>query len=135
MERELITVKEAANILGLGITQTRKLLKFADDRQELDNGAFRSLYCKCRVCEVKREHDCEKCCRDKNKGKLRCWVCHDKHEPCNLTSGLCQKCHAEKIVKNYITCGSCKQCDYSPDRCACLIDALDKARKGELKLI
>lgn len=116
MQNDFLTTHEAAAILGCSEVHARRLLKYADDREELGNGRFRALYARCRVLRLASDRECQKCAeRLKERGLRSCRTCGEKFHPQELTSGKCQHCRAHDLCRNFLCHGDCFKCPV-PDR-------------------
>jgi hypothetical protein len=125
MDKDLVSIFEAAAILDLSVSHARRVLQFVDDREELGNGQFRALYYRCRVLNLAQERACRKCEADKLEKHLRsCRTCRNKFKICDLTSGKCQKCRAFDMCRNYACHNDCFKC---PEPDCTLIDNLQAA--------
>ncbi len=98
---DMVTIKEAAEILGLGYLQTRIHLGDPDDFKLSKSGHQMHLHTMDKVLRIKerRQHILEQ--RIANKGKHKCYHCGDKVDVTDLTSGICSKCQAYKLVRNF----------------------------------
>ncbi|MBS1369810.1 MAG: hypothetical protein HPZ91_07640 [Lentisphaeria bacterium] len=123
---DLIDVKEAAEILGLGGTQTRAVLGEPDEIDIISTGQAKHLFFRCRVEETRRRRECEQCRKSGDKGKRSCYHCRNRYPECELTSGLCAKCQAAKLVKNFACHGNCCKCPVDCSRLRILAGALAK---------
>lgn len=101
MGTAMVTIKQAAEILNLGYLQARISLGDPQDYEVAGSGRKKLLYSMDRVLEVKRRRDEARALRDKNKGTAKCYHCGARVELRDLTSGICSKCQAFKIVKNF----------------------------------
>lgn len=111
MEKDLVDIFTAAQILNLSVSHARRVLQFIDDREELGNGQFRALYYRCRVLSLAQERACQKCEASKIEKHLRsCRSCGEKFKLCELTSGKCQECRAYDLCRNYACHGDCFKC-------------------------
>lgn len=97
----MVTIKEAAKLLELGYLQTRIYLGYPDDYCISKHGHKVFLYDYDKVVSVieKRKATIEQ--RATNKGKHKCYHCGNRVPPTDLTSGVCSKCQAIKLVKNF----------------------------------
>lgn len=97
----MVTIKEAAEILGLCYLQTRIYLGDPDDFKVSKSGHQIHLHTMDKVLRIKerRQHIAEQ--RIANKGKQKCYHCGDKVDVADLTSGICSKCQAYKLVRNF----------------------------------
>jgi hypothetical protein len=101
MGTAMVTIKQAAEILDLGYLQARISLGDPQDYEIAGSGRKKLLYSMDRVLEVKRRRDEVKALREKNKGTAKCYHCGERVEIRDLTSGICSKCQAFKIIKNF----------------------------------
>lgn len=96
----LIDIKAAADILKLkSIYHARTLLGNPDDVEFTVNNKPKHLYSRCRVCALAQERVCLQCQRNNDRGKRSCYQCKRKFSKCELTSGICPECQAEKSSK------------------------------------
>lgn len=108
---DFFTTKEAAFIFGCSEVHARRILIYADDREELGNGKFRSLYLKCRVLKKAQERECEKNNEKlREKGLRSCRSCGEKFHCSDMISGKCNQCRANDICKNFLCHGDCFKC-------------------------
>ena len=112
-EFEFIDIYDAASILNLHRTQASSALGKPDKIVNSENNRKKYLYRRCRVEEIKRQRDCEKCIKDGTKGKKSCYHCRNRVSRCELTSGICAECQARKFIKNFTCHGDC--CSFPVD--------------------
>lgn len=103
----MLTIEEAANVLGVCVTRARALVDQPDHIAHAGNAPARYFYCRKRVEAIAQQRKCEKCLKDSNKGKRPCYLCRTKCFPADMTSGMCASCHAAKIVRNFACKGDC----------------------------
>lgn len=120
---ELFSVRSAARILGFKSQDyIRKRLGNPDAIEKRKTGE-RFLYTMGHIQNLKHVLEDEKKQRCLMKGKVACYLCHERCEKCNLKSGICANCQAKKLVLNFSCRGDCTKC--SPD-CR-MLDLLKKA--------
>lgn len=108
-EIELISIHEAAEILGLHRTQAVAELGKPDKIVHSKNNKEKYLYFRCRAEEIRRQRECKKCQQQNAKGSRSCYHCRNRFSPCQLTNGICTECQARKLVKNFACHGDvCK---------------------------
>lgn len=112
MEKEnLISTKEAAFILKCSEVHARRILEYAESREELGNGKFRALYSRCRVLRIASERECAKCVlASKEKGLRSCRTCGEKFHKEDLISGKCNHCRAHDLCRNFLCHNDCFKC-------------------------
>ncbi len=98
---EMLTIKEASKILNRGYLQTRIYLGDPDDCIITLNGRQKFLYTTDHVHKVKEHLDVAQEVKLRNKGKRKCYYCNTLVPKSELISGICTKCHAYKMVKNF----------------------------------
>ena len=128
MDTQLLTIKQAAELLGLGYLQTRIHLGDPIDYDMSDNGRRRLLYSIDRVMEVKKRRDALKAERALNKGTQKCYQCGTRVPSSDITSGICSKCQAFKIVKNFACHGDYIHGDIDIARLDRVVDAVNALR-------
>ena len=102
-----VDVQTASEILGIKRTQTLAELGEPDDKFVTPSGRTKYLYLRCKVQQIKRLRECEKCLRQNKKHKRSCYHCRNYFAPQELTSGICADCQAKKLVKNFTHHGDC----------------------------
>lgn len=98
---DMLTIKEAAKVLNLGYLQTRIYLGDPDDYTVTVNGKQKYLYTLDHVGDVKNKVMTRRAEKLLNKGKRKCYYCNTLVPKSELISGICTKCHAYKMVKNF----------------------------------
>ena len=123
---ELMTAQDAAKLLNLSYIQTRIYLGDPHDYEVCKNGKKRLLYTKERVEEVKRRHDAMIAERQEHRGTRKCYQCGARVQASDLTSGICSRCHAYKLVKNFVCHRDYIHGAVDYDRIQCIKDAIDR---------
>lgn len=118
--KKLLSVEEASKLFKLQYTQTRALLGEPDSVESTDAGRIRLLFYADRINSIikKREEQARE--KQKNAGKRSCYLCKNKFDYSELTDYICPRCHARKLIRNFI-------CDGSP--------LINKASPARLKLL
>lgn len=100
-EVDLVTIEEAADILGLKRSQARAILGEPYSVWQTAAGRTQYVYEKSRVEYIKarREEIIRK--RIELRGMRSCYHCRQKFERKDLCDGLCANCQARKIVRNF----------------------------------
>lgn len=123
---ELMTAKEAAQELKLSYMQTRIYLGDPYDFEICANGRKRLLYTRERVEEIKKRHAEMLAEKEKTKGTRKCYQCGSRVAPNDLTSGICSRCQAFKLVKNFVCHGDYIHSVIDHNRIACVQEAVDR---------
>lgn len=121
---EMLTIKEASKILNRGYLQTRIYLGYPDDCTITLNGRQKFLYTADHVHKVKERLEILKQIKLRNKGKRKCYYCNTLVPKDELTSGICTKCQAYKMVKNFACHGNYEDGDIDADRLESIASAL-----------
>ena len=100
-EVKLVTIEEAAEILGLKRSQARAVLGEPYTAWQTAAGRIQYVYQRNQVEYIKarREEIIRK--RIKQRGMRSCYHCRQKFERKDLCDGLCANCQARKIVRNF----------------------------------
>lgn len=121
---EMLTIKEASKLLNRGYLQTRIYLGDPDDCIITRNGRQKFLYTSDHVNKVKERIDIAKDIKLRNKGKRKCYYCNTLVPKEELTSGICTKCQAYKMVKNFACRGEYEDGAIDIDRLESIASAL-----------
>lgn len=121
---EMLTIKEASKILNRGYLQTRIYLGDPDDCIITHNGRRKFLYTSDHVNKVKEHLDTAQNTKLRNRGKRKCYYCNTLVPKEELTSGICTKCQAYKLVKNFACHGKYEDGDIDTDRLESIASAL-----------
>ncbi len=120
----VLTIKEASKILNRGYLQTRIYLGDPDDCVITLNGRRKFLYTLDHVNKVKERLDIAQNTKLRNKGKRKCYYCNTLVSKEELTSGICTKCQAYKMVKNFACHGKYEDGDVDTNRLESIANAL-----------
>jgi hypothetical protein len=107
MDIEFMSIDKAAEFLGLGESQTRALLGEPDDIRITASGHAQHLWQYAKITAIAEKRNSLLTLRQNNKGKRSCYQCRERYSEDDLTGGYCAKCHAKKLVRNYICNGNC----------------------------
>ena len=121
---DMLTIKEAAEVLNLGYLQTRIYLGDPDDYTVTANGKQQYLYTLDHVRDVKDKVMTRRAEKLRNKGKRKCYYCGAVADKEYLTSGICVECQAYKIVKNFVCHGDYTNGKIDTDRLESIASAL-----------
>lgn len=121
---DMITIKEASKILNRGYLQTRIYLGDPDDCIITPNGRQKFLYNSDHVHKVKERLDIAQEAKLRNRGKRKCYYCNSLVPKEELTSGICTKCQAYKMVKNFVCHGKYEDGAIDADRLESITSAL-----------
>ena len=121
---DMLTIKEASKILNRGYLQTRIYLGDPDDCIITLNGRQKFLYTSDHVNKVKERLDIAQNAKLRNRGKRKCYYCNTLVPKEELTSGICTKCQAYKMVKNFACHGKYEDGDIDTDRLESVANAL-----------
>lgn len=125
-EVNLITIEEAAEFLGLKRSQARAILGEPDTVWQTAAGRIQYVYDKRRVEDIKTRRDKILATRIAQRGMRSCYYCHLKFNRHELCDGLCVKCHARKIVRNFACHGDCFRHELDVQRLRILSDAINR---------
>ena len=110
-EENFVTTEEAAEILGLHRSQARALLGEPDRVWESAAGRIQYIFDRQRVLSIKSKREERKIKRQTEQGLRACYFCREKYHKEDLLGGLCPKCQARKLIKNFACRGDCcKNC-------------------------
>lgn len=112
-ETDLVTVEEAAEILGLHRSQARAILGEPYTVWQTAAGRMQYVYEKKQVELIKQSRDEKKQKRAAEHGLRSCYYCHLKFAKQQLCDGLCVRCYAKKIARNFACHGDCFR--FAPD--------------------
>jgi hypothetical protein len=126
----MVTIKEAAEILGLSYLQTRIYLGDPDDFTLSKSGHQVHLHEMDKVLRIKERRQGIFEQRVANKGKQKCYHCGDKVDVTDLTSGICSKCYAYKVVKNFACHGDYIHGAVDDDRLNKILDAVNRLKES-----
>lgn len=123
-ETDLVTVEEAAEILGLHRSQARAILGEPYTVWQTAAGRMQYVYERKAVESIKhrREEIFRK--RKDEKGMRSCYYCHCKFQKQQLCDGLCACCQARKIARNFACHGDCMKHKIDLSRLHTLADAI-----------
>lgn len=127
---EMLTIKEASKILNRGYLQTRIYLGDPDDYVTTLNGRQKFLYTTDHVNNVKERLAIAKDIKLRNRGKRKCYYCNTLVPKEELTSGICTKCQAYKMVKNFACHGNYEDGDIDADRLESVASALNSLQSN-----
>lgn len=104
--KNLLSVEEASKLLNLHYTQTRALLGDPDAIENTDAGRIRLLFYADKIEAIikKREEQAKE--KQKNAGKRSCYLCKNKFDYSELSDYICPRCHAHKLIRNFVCNGS-----------------------------
>lgn len=120
-----LTVEEAAEVLGLGLSQTRALLGEPDNVQFSAVNQIQYVYRRNHVQDVAKRREEKRKCRAETLGKRSCYFCREKFDNSCLSGGFCPSCHARKLVRNFLYCGDACRYEMNKDRLKYLIEAIE----------
>lgn len=123
---KMLTIKEASIILNRGYLQTRIYLGDPDDCIITLNGRQKFLYTIDHVHKVKERIDIAQEAKLRNRGKRKCYYCNTLVPKEELTSGICTKCHAYKMVKNFACHGRYEDGTVDSNRLESIANALNR---------
>lgn len=106
-ETDLVTVEEAAEILGLHRSHARAILGEPYTVWQTAAGRMQYVYERKEVEHIKCKRDEIFQKRKAEKGMRSCYYCHCKFQKQQLCDGLCPCCHARKIARNFACHGDC----------------------------
>ena len=106
-EENFVTTEEAAEILGLHRSQARALLGEPDRVWESAAGRIQYIFERQRVLSIKNKREERKIKRQIEQGLRSCYFCREKYHKEDLFGGLCLKCQARKLIKNFACRGDC----------------------------
>lgn len=110
-EENFVTTEEAAEILGLQRSQARALLGEPDRVWESAAGRIQYIFDRQRVLSIKSKREERKMKRQAEQNLRSCYFCREKYQKEDLFGGLCPKCQARKLIKNFACRGDCcKNC-------------------------
>ena len=110
-EENFVTTEEAAEILGLHRSQARALLGEPDRVWESAAGRIQYIFDRQRVLSIKSKREERRIKRQIEQGLRSCYFCREKFHKEELFGGLCPKCQARKLIKNFACHGDCcKNC-------------------------
>lgn len=125
-EVDLITVDEAAVILGLKRSQARAILGEPHTVWRSAAGRSQYVYLKTEVELIKRKRESIIQKRIAQRGFRSCYYCHQKFEKNQLCDGLCADCQAKKIVRNFACYGDCFRHELDVQRLRILSNAINR---------
>ena len=132
-EVNLVTIEEAAAILGLKRSQARAVLGEPYNSWFTAAGRTQYVYLRSLVENIKtrRENIIKK--RIEQRGYRSCYHCHEKFTKSQLCDGLCNGCYARKVVKNYACHGDCYRHELDVQRLEMLKQAIKDIETGHAK--
>ena len=130
---DMITIKEASKILNRGYLQTRIYLGDPDDCIITPNGRRKFLYTTEHVIKVKQRIDSSFEEKQRNKGKRKCDYCGSLLPKEHLTSGMCVRCKAYKIVKNFVYHGDCLCGEMDSERLDYITTAVSRIKTNSVR--
>lgn len=124
----LVTIEEAAEILGLKRSQTRAVLGEPYTVWQTAAGRIQYVYQRDQVEYIKSRRDeiIEK--RIKQRGYRSCYYCKLKFSRKELCDGLCADCQARKIVRNFACHGDCFRHELDAQRLRILSSAINRLK-------
>lgn len=123
-ETDLVTVEEAAEILGLHRSQARAILGEPYTVWQTAAGRMQYVYEKKEVERIKHRRDEIFQKRKQEKGLKSCYYCHCKFTRQQLCDGLCVCCQARKIARNFACHGDCMKYKFDINRLHTLAEAI-----------
>jgi hypothetical protein len=106
-ETDLVTVEEAAEILGLHRSHARAILGEPYTVWQTAAGRMQYVYERKEVEHIKCKRDEIFQKRKAEKGMRSCYYCHCKFQKQQLCDGLCPCCQARKLARNFACHGDC----------------------------
>ena len=131
---DMLTIKEASKLLNRGYLQTRIYLGDPDDCITTLNGRQKFLYTSDHVNKVKERLDITQDVKRRNKGKRKCYYCNTLVPKEELTSGICTKCQAYKMVKNFACHGKYEDGAIDTNRLESIAIALHSLQANPIQL-
>lgn len=125
-EEDFVTTEEASEILGLHRTQTRALLGEPDSVWESASGRIQYIFERKRVLSIKSKREERKIKRQIEHGLRSCYFCRGKYQKEDLLGGLCPKCQARKLIKNFVCRGDCCKNNCDTERLLMLSEAISQ---------